>query len=137
MKTYLFNWNPNTWIWHDMQTGIDEISSKGVYIRRWSCGNISKNPVSIGDDIYLICLGTNNNGIIARGTCVCPTYVGKHWGGTGKANYIDVAFHHISPNPIILVSELPTNVNWENQSAQRIYDDSVVDILDEIWNERT
>ena len=135
MKTYLLNWNPENWIWHDMQDGIKTVNTTGCYIRRWSCGNISKNPINIGDDIYLIKLGTETNGIIARGTCICPTYAGKHWGGIGRANYIDIAFHDISSdaNPIITVDELPIGVNWQNQSAQRIYDDQIIDKLDILW----
>jgi hypothetical protein len=133
-KTYLLNWNPEAWEWGDVDNAVNVIKSTGCYIRRWSCGNISKNPISVGDDIYLIKLGTDTNGIIGRGICVCPTYIGKHWSGYGQANYIDIAFHEISPiTPIISISELPLGVNWQNQSAQRIYDEAIVDQLHTMW----
>jgi len=133
-KTYLLNWNPETWEWHDINNAVSSINTTGCYIRRWSCGNIHKNPINIGDDIYLIKLGTNTNGIIARGICVCPTYSGKHWGGVGQANYIDVAFHELSPvTPIISIDELPIGLNWQNQSAQRIYDETLIDQLHMLW----
>lgn len=64
MSEYLLTWNPK----HFITGGDGNESGKLDYEVgdevRWSCH--SKKP-KIGDVVYLICLGTEPGGIIARG----------------------------------------------------------------------
>ncbi len=72
MSVYLLTWNPRNF-------STDEDGNLNYQVGetvRWSCRN--QQPRS-GDTIYLVRVGVEPRGIIAKGTVSKESYAAEHW----------------------------------------------------------
>ena len=94
---WLLAWNPNSWDWEDLQEACQLTQNGEKYATSWSCAS---NSVKVGDRVYIIALGTADNGILASGYAVSEQYEYEHWDeqkrAEGKKNKgIDIELEYI------------------------------------------
>lgn len=95
---YLMVYNPDEFLWNDIELAKEEIEQKGYYLFSWSSGT-RKNFVK-GARVYLIQLGVENKGIFASGWIDDSAYKGSHWSEdelkkNTEANYVPIVFDNI------------------------------------------
>ena len=93
-KSWLITWNPAYYPYSEYEEKRNGLLSGEKYIDQWACAN---THVEIGDRVYLMRVGTKNNGIIASGYAASTGYMSPHYdpeiAKTGKmVNKIDVDF---------------------------------------------
>src|SRR5687767_11460016 len=72
---YLLTWNPE-----HFQLGGDGVVTPGT-VHRWTCHSKQPKP---GDTVYLIRLGVEPRGVVAKGTVTEGSYEGPHWKDPSK-----------------------------------------------------
>lgn len=77
MATYLLTWNPNRWVWENLQECIEKVNEFGFSETSWSCG-VTKRIIS-GDRVFLMKLGGEPKGIMASGWVTREVYQDLHW----------------------------------------------------------
>lgn len=139
MKTYLLTWNPQKWIWGNLQDDIAQIDDLGYCEINWSCG-VTKR-IQPGDRIFLMKLGTVPRGIVASGWAVSNVFEDVYWGDENrKALYINVYFDVIldeNKDQILKILSIENiiyeKMNWTPQaSGIRIPDDVAIQ-LEKDW----
>jgi hypothetical protein len=68
-RAFLLSWNPDKWLWDNIDSEIEHIKLFGSVPSNWKCR--SKQPKN-GDLVFVISVGNKlNNGIVASGTVDC------------------------------------------------------------------
>lgn len=81
--TWLMVWNPTRWEWKSFHDDRLKIASGENVPRRWST---SSTQLREGDTFYLIQLGQDPRGLIARGNIASSTYEDDHYDTERAAN---------------------------------------------------
>lgn len=130
MKSWLLTWNPKRWPWSEGLYSFEEMKQEfdqlGFTISKWTCG-VTKS-IQEGDKVYLIRLGTEPRGIIARGIALSQVFSGTHWnasaaGKAREANRIFVKFDRLcnSKNDVLIefpkLKALSDTFCWSSQSS--------------------
>jgi 5-methylcytosine-specific restriction enzyme B len=112
---YLLTWNPE-----HLKLGGDG----GVVVgeeQRWTCH--SKQP-QVGDAVYLIRLGQEPRGIVARGAVTQGSFEEPHWKDANKpARYIRFRVDEFRPDaasgllPMVLLTQAAPGQKWSPQSS--------------------
>ena len=124
--TWLLMWNPNAWVWNDLNRWIEEVNNGIRKPMTWTCLN---THVQVGDHVYLAVYGKGiRRGIVASGIVTKPPFLKPHWdeqkrdeGKQTKA--IEVEFDKLvdyrSENilPIELLQRAFPNQAWSSQSS--------------------
>jgi 5-methylcytosine-specific restriction protein A len=138
-NAFLFAWNPNNWVWKDMEKNIEELQEKGTVALRWSC--ISHKSVKVGDRAFLIRLGSNPKGIMASGFVSSKPFLSPHWGDKDKdVPRVFIEFE-VLLNPdkesILALDLLKTgnlsNQHWTTQSSGISIKPECIDELETTW----
>lgn len=129
---YLLTWNPE-----QVRLGGDE----GVIVgeeRRWTCN--STRPVP-GDSIYLVRLGQEPRGIVARGTVTRASEEGAHWRDPSKtARYIHFRVEEFRPTaasgmvPMVLLKAAMPKQQWSPQSSGIAIPEPAAGTLRGMWD---
>ena len=138
---WLLAWNPNSWEWEDLKEACELTRNGNVYNITWSCAS---NSVKVGDRVYIIVLGTTENGIIASGHAISEQYEYEHWDeqkrADGKKNKgIDIELEYIidpKSNAPLAQSFLKTNFpeqHWSPQASGISIKEQYVNDLYEEW----
>lgn len=145
MITYLLTWNPNKWVWDNIEQAKSEIDSTGSYIDSWSCGGTKS--IRRGDRVFLMRLGRYPKGIIASGWAQDGWYKSVHWDLKKRqqgirANYINVDFDIIlnsDKENILEYDELQQgilkNMHWFSQSSGISIPNDIANILEKKWSD--
>lgn len=148
INSWLFTWNPSRFQWNNFEDGynatIQEIKQLGFSIMRWSCGNTKK--IRANDQIYLIRIGCENKGIIAKGTAVSDVFEGLHWDSDmakngKKVKRVFVRFESIvdlSKNPPLSLEILKNHfpdMCWTPQASGIAIPEAIRSKLDTLWTE--
>lgn len=131
MTAYLLTWNPRMYA-----LGGDAAVHPGAEMR-WSCH--SKQP-AIGDTVYLMRLGVEPRGLIARGTVTQASFEDTDWGdASAKRNYIMIRLDEYRPDcasgllPMQLLTLARPQFKWNPQSSGVSIDDDTATLLDALW----
>ncbi|MEZ9462754.1 AAA family ATPase [Vibrio splendidus] len=138
MSEYLLTWNPK----HFITGGDGNESGKLDYEVgdevRWSCH--SKKP-KIGDVVYLIRLGTEPRGIIARGKVTKESYLDSGWKNPEKQTaYIQFELEDIRHSceegllPMLLLNSAMPEQQWSPQTSGILVKNEYEEILAELWD---
>lgn len=131
---------PRCWLltWNPKQAGGDAGIRLGD-ATRWNC--LSKQP-STGDHFYLIRLGENPRGIVARGVVTRASFVDADWRDSAKTrSYIEITAEEVRPDcasglvPILLLQQLAkdSGCKWSAQSSGIEIPVKLASRLDAIW----
>lgn len=112
---YLLTWNPE-----HFKLGGDGDVTPGTE-HRWTCH--SKQP-KVGDTVYLVRLGTEPRGIVARGVVTGESFEAPHWKDSSKqARYIRFTVDEFRPSaasgllPMALLTAAMPDYKWSPQSS--------------------
>ncbi|TCT61576.1 McrB family protein [Vibrio crassostreae] len=137
MSEYLLTWNPK----HFITGGDGNESGKLDYEVgdevRWSCH--SKKPKK-GDVVYLIRLGTEPRGIIARGKVTKESYLDSGWKNPEKQTaYIQFELEDIRHSceegllPMLLLNSAMPDQQWSPQTSGILVKNESKEVLAELW----
>lgn len=133
MTAYLLTWNPEKFA-----LGGDGEVAPGAEVR-WSCQ--SKQP-RVGDTAYLMRLGVEPRGIIARCVVTQPSYEDVDWKDSGGSrNYIGVRVETLRADcaagllPMLLLQIAFPAQKWSPQSSGIALSPEVEAGLDTLWRQ--
>ncbi|MCA3952545.1 McrB family protein [Vibrio vulnificus] len=137
MSVYLLTWNPK-----HFSTG-GEGSEPGTLDYavgeqiRWSCH--SQQP-KLGDTIYLIRLGVEPRGIVAKGTVSKESYLADHWSDASKEKrYIDFKLEGLRSSceqgllPMMLLQGSMPDQQWSPQTSGIEIKQNYRETLADLW----
>lgn len=141
-RSWLLTWNPNKFYWEDYNYFVRETQAGNPVDFSWSC---SSTHVEAGDRVYLMMLGTKENGIIASGTATGVSEEDVHWDDNmadeGKTQrYLDVSLDFVADRltqkylPIQKLNELYPNQKWNPMSSGISIKEEYWEDLEELWN---
>lgn len=142
-KAYLMIYNPNNYIWHDIDNAIDDIKINGYHLESWSSG--TRKDFEEGARVYLIQLGVEERGIFASGWINNSSYVDLHW-DEDKAkqglltNYVEIEFDSIinpNQNNYLLKDTLELyfpEMRWSQRASGVEIIDVNLNELEELWS---
>ena len=140
-KSWLLAWNPNMWNWEDLSEAAELTQNGDSYPTTWAC---TSSGVAPGDRVYIITLGTNNNGIMASGYATSTQYEYEHWDPDKRADGqmnkgIDISLDHVidvsHQNPltqVFLRNQFP-NQHWSPQGSGISIKDYYAEALEKAW----
>ncbi|MFS1460773.1 McrB family protein [Vibrio lentus] len=121
MSVYLLTWNPKHFSTggEGSETGtLNYTVGENV---RWSCH--SQQPKT-GDTVYLIRVGVEPRGIVAKGTVSKESYLAEHWSDASKQKrYIDLKLEGLRSNceqgllPMMLLQGAMPDQKWSPQTS--------------------
>lgn len=121
MSNYLLTWNPKHFRTDgdDSQFGI--LNYKVGEVVRWSCR--SQQP-KLGETVYLIRVGVEPRGIVAKGTISKESYLAEHWSDFSKQNrYIEFKLESLRSDcdqgllPMMLLQGAMPDQTWSPQTS--------------------
>lgn len=136
---YLFTWKEENWRWSNLDNDLRRFAKGGTIELRWSSGN--RRKMEIGDDAFLIRLGTSPTGIFAFGkVSSIPTEREHYDAEKGKGNETILqftialsAFTDPRSVPFVPLGELqstfPRRDNWTPQSSGMFIEAAICDSL--------
>ncbi|MGR5448487.1 McrB family protein [Vibrio sp. PNB22_3_1] len=139
MSVYLLTWNPK-----HFSTGgegsepgtLDYAVGEQV---RWSCH--SQQP-KLGDTIYLIRLGVEPRGIVAKGTVSKESYLAPHWSDESKQKrYIDFELENLRLDcktgllPMMLLQSAMPEQAWSPQISGIEIKSEYQELLAQLWSD--
>ncbi|TVQ28519.1 MAG: hypothetical protein EA370_16460 [Wenzhouxiangella sp.] len=125
-RTWLIAWNPKNWEWENFQNDRLRVANGESVTLRWSSASAQLNE---GDTFYLVRLGQEPRGLIARGNIASETYEDAHYDPDraargDKTRFVDVTLTDLrdpTVDPFIgmadLQSETTDNQRWSPQSS--------------------
>ncbi|NUW71952.1 AAA family ATPase [Vibrio mediterranei] len=137
MSVYLLTWNPK-----NFSTGGDGSESGTLNYTigenvRWSCH--SQQP-KVGDTVYLIKVGVEPRGIVAKGTVSKDSYLAEHWSDASKQKrYIDFKLEELRSNceqgllPMMLLQGAMSNQKWSPQTSGIEIKNGYRETLHNLW----
>lgn len=139
VKGILLTWNPGKY--NAGGDGTKEFST-GLSVgesHRWSC-NTTK--VNVGDVVYLIRLGVEPRGIVARGVVTNPSYTDKDWGDDSKnKRYIKFSVEDLREDcavgllPMVLLNTVLPEQSWSPQSSGIEIKADTLPKLQDLWSD--
>lgn len=141
--TFLIAWNPDKWNeWPGgYKTIVEQVNSGKTYTESWTVYNSSAMP---GDICYLMRLGSEPRGILAKGIVKTKIYQAPHW-DPEKAkrgiltNHADIEFTEMidfATDDIVSWDDLkvlfPTQ-SWTPENSGIIVKDECLPDLDDLW----
>lgn len=131
--TYLLTWNPELY-----QAGGNAGVREGE-TERWSCNSTKPQP---GDRVYLVRLGTDPRGLVARGTVTEGTFKAEDWRDPTKTrSYIHFKAEETRPDcasgllPMVLLELLSQGeFKWNAQSSGIAIPPELAASLDKEWD---
>lgn len=110
-RAWLLTWNPASRVWTDYKARCKDTKLGNKFVEPWSCA--SKQP-AVGDEIFLIKIGSKPRGILAHGYVAKEAYETDHYdpekAAAGvKSNHIDVEYDWIQDydtEPILMQDDL-------------------------------
>ncbi len=137
-NTFLFAWNPDNWVWKDLEQNIEELNNTGKLTLKWSC--ISHTKVRPGDRAFLVRLGIAPKGIIGSGTVISEPFLSPHWGEKNKdVPRVLIEFdilldaNNESVLPLDYIKNKIPSQNWTPQSSGISIKNEVIDALEKEW----
>ena len=142
INCWLITWNPQYWGWDNYEEWAKGTKNGNSYSVDWTCN--SKQP-KIGDQVFLMKLGTEPRGIIAHGVVSKPSYDAPHYDGDKAAAgvttpHINVEFDDIRDyrTESILQTDTLNRIfpeqTWTPQSSGIKIKCNVNELL-KLWNE--
>lgn len=142
-KAWLIAWNSDNYQWGNYADICEKTKSGGTYVESWSFAN---TQVQVGEEVYLIKLGTYPKGIIAHGVVEKGIYEKEHYNSQKAAEgktekCIDVRFDRIlnyEKESILTQDELITKCQMQHWSPQQSGIEIVpeaVPIVNKLWND--
>ncbi|MCB1616291.1 MAG: EVE domain-containing protein, partial [Pseudomonadales bacterium] len=141
---WLFAWNPNNFVWNEINDEIAQIENGKTVIGRWSCSNLNMSP---GDRAWLIRVGVEPKGIMATGNVISEPYEADHYepekAKQGKTcNYVDIEFTKILDvfkDTFVELQDLERitidKQTWVPQSSGIEIHDRSAGLLEKLWNQ--
>jgi 5-methylcytosine-specific restriction protein B len=121
MSVYLLTWNPKHFSTGGEGSEAGTLNYAVGENVRWSCH--SQQP-KIGDTVYLIKVGVEPRGIVAKGTVSKESYLAEHWSDASKQkNYIDFKLEGLRSNceqgllPMMLLQGAMPDQKWSPQTS--------------------
>lgn len=146
-RTFLLTWNPEKWVWDNVETDLKQFQDHGKFVMRWGCGN--RTDIKNGDRLFFIKLGSEfPRGIIGSGHAVRQSYEAEHWDGDKERVgwNVDISFDvlldfHKEPHSILsyetLISdEKLKNQTWSPRASGVIIESPVDNYLEELWRSK-
>lgn len=142
VKSYLFSWNPDKWIWKTFSEDKAKTKSGETIVLDWRCSN---SQVKVGDKSYLLRTGSEPKGIFAAGNVIKEPYQVAHpdeaKAAEGKElTYVDIEFITIldpAVDPFISLTELSKisldNQEWNPQSSGIEIKKRSAGMLEKLW----
>ena len=138
---YLLTWNPNNW---DFEGGlnafVEKIRCDGSVVEEWA---VSNGHIQVGDVVYLMKLGVEPRGIVAKGEVIEGVHYSKHY-DSEKADQgimikkVTVSFTSaVDLNNILNWSILKRNypdLNWTPQSSGVLIKSEYYEALSGEWS---
>ncbi len=143
-NAYLLTWNPNKWSWNrDYSEMVRNVSCDNRLIEPWTTNS---TKIHKGDIVYLMRLGVEPKGIIAKGYAVSDVYLTDHYDKERAAkgertNHVDAEYvkfldynssKHIDID--VLKDKFP-NQQWTPFSSGIEIRKEYCSELNELWNE--
>ena len=140
-RSWLLAWNPNMWNWEDLSEASAQTRNGNLYRTTWACTSSGVTP---GDRVYIITLGTNNNGIMASGYATSTQYEYEHWDSDKRAagqmnKGVDISLDHVIDigcqhplTQVFLKNQFPDQ-HWSPQGSGISIKDYYVDELEKAW----
>ncbi|MGF1760079.1 AAA family ATPase [Photobacterium sagamiensis] len=137
MSVYLLTWNPK-----HFSNGSDgsEEGSLNYEIGEevsWSCHS---KQLKLGDTVYLIRVGVEPRGIIAKGTVTKESYLDCDWKDPNKQrSYIQFEWQEFRPTcergllPMLLLNSACQNQKWSSQTSGIQIQEQYSDRVNELW----
>ena len=140
---WLLSWNPRNWHWRNFEKDRFSAANGQPAQTSWSCVN---HEPKIGDTVYLIRVGVDPRGIIARGTVLKPPYSRPHYdpakAAEGKEqSAIDVEFTEIrdpARDAFLPTSELEREIPnqvWSPRASGIAISSGAAQKLEKLWRE--
>ena len=142
-KAYLITWNPKKW---DFKEGFDafchRVQAGGEYVMDWAAIN---SAIQEGDELYLMKLGDNPRGIVAKGIALSSPFTDEHYDDElafeGKtAKYVSmkvVSVGDYKRNQYISWERLKSifpKQNWTPQGSGIVIYDEYHSHLNRLWD---
>lgn len=131
VPAYLLTWNPE-----HFKIGGDGGVTPGSE-HRWTCH--SKQP-SLGDTVYLIRLGMEPRGVVAKGKVTEGSFEAPHWKDPSKqARYIKFEVDEFRPDarsgmlPMVLLTMAVPDQKWSPQSSGVVIPATAEQVLSDLW----
>ena len=139
---WLVSWNVKAWNWDDYEKACANTKQGKSYTKAWAC--FSTKP-QVGDEVFLIKLGSGKRGIIGHGYVIKESYEDEHFddelaesGHTAK--FIDIEFDRIinyKTEKMVSQEELHekcSSQQWSPQASGIRIKDDVIANLRRLWN---
>lgn len=93
-RAWLLLWNPQYWPWESLQEHRIRVAQGEHVTDRWSCSSTQPRE---GDTAYIMRVGSEPRGLIARGNVTTSPFEDEHWAGEAaeegkQARYIELTF---------------------------------------------
>lgn len=140
MATYLLAWNPRRYQWGSLQDELRSVGTATAGVARWSVGHT--RAIVPGDRFFMIRLGEDPRGLVAKGTFLSPPYMHDHWDrdravAGDQALYADIRFDYLAMDPVVpmeLLRKPPLDdMHWSTQSSGIGVPERISDALDAMW----
>jgi hypothetical protein len=141
-SNWLMAWNPNNWPWTSFQDDRLQIANGENVTMRWST---SSTQLREGDTFYLVRLGLEPRGLIARGNIVSAPYEDAHYDKARAANgdttrFVDITLTDLrDPNvdPFISMDELEADTTddqtWSPQGSGIEIKSRSAKLVNQLW----
>ncbi len=125
-RTWLIAWNPKNWEWESFQDDRMRLAKGENVTRSWS---VASTKLSEGDTFYLVRLGREPRGLIARGNIASSPYEEEHYDPEraakgDKARFVDITLTDLrdpAVDPFISMADLQRETTddqvWSPQSS--------------------
>ena len=140
-KVWLIAWNKENYQWNNYAELCERTKHGDTYVESWAFAN---TQVQVGEEVFLIKLGTHPKGIIAHGVIERDIYEKEHYNPQKalegkKEKCVDVRFDRIlnyETEPILTQDELVKTCNmqhWSPQNSGIEIASEVVPTVKDLW----
>lgn len=137
MSVYLLTWNPKNFSNGGEGSELGTLDYQSGDVVRWSCH--SQQP-KLGDTVYLIRVGVEPRGIIAKGIVSQESYLDEHWSdATKQKRYIDFKLEELRSSceqgllPMMLLQGAMPEQKWSPQTSGIEVKQEYKDALATLW----
>ncbi|MEZ9281813.1 McrB family protein [Vibrio cyclitrophicus] len=137
MSVYLLTWNPKHFSTGGEGSEAGTLNYTVGENVRWSCH--SQQPKT-GDTVYLIRVGVEPRGIVAKGTVSKESYLAEHWSDASKQkHYIDFKLEGLRSNceqgllPMMLLQGAMPDQKWSPQTSGIEIKQNYRETLADLW----
>jgi len=142
-RTWLIAWNPNNWDWTSFQDDRLRVANGESVTRSWNSASTQPNE---GDTFYLVRLGQEPRGIIARGNIASASYEAEHYDPDraakgDKARFVDITLTDLRDperDPFISMADLQAGTTdgqvWSPQNSGIEIKPRSTKLVSQLWN---